>query len=86
MLIVEIKPEVDQQTSIRVQLHPTGNQIYLIPGVQLTVLDESGAVFLETQARGADNFLQLQFRGESAEQFSVKVALNDASVTEHFVI
>jgi hypothetical protein len=86
MLIVEIKPEVDQQTSIRVQLHPTGNQIYLIPGVQLTVLDESGAVFLETQARGADNFLQLQFRGESAEQFSVKVTLNDASVTEHFVI
>lgn len=86
MLIVEIRPEVNQQTSIRLQLHPTGNQIYLIPGVQLTVLDESGAVFLETQARSADNYLQLQFRGESAEQFSVKVTLNDASVTEHFVI
>lgn len=86
ILIVEIRPNTDQQTGIRLQLHPTGHQIYLIPGVQLTVLDESGAVFLETQARSADNYLQLQFRGEPAEQFSVKVSLNDASVTENFII
>lgn len=86
ILIVEIRPEVNQKTSIRVQLHPTSHQIYLMPGIQLTVLDESGAVFLETQARSADNYLQLQFRGERAEKFSVKVALNDASVTEYFLI
>jgi hypothetical protein len=86
MLIVEMRPEADQQTSIRLQLHPTGNQIYLIAGVQLTVLDESGIVFLETQARSADNYLQLQFTGEPREQFSVKVTLNDSSVTENFVI
>jgi hypothetical protein len=86
ILIVEIRPNTDQQTSIRLQLHPTGHQIYLLPRVQLTVLDESGAVFLETQARSADNYLQLQFRGEPAEQFSVKVSLNDASVTENFII
>ncbi|KAB8330569.1 DUF1822 family protein [Scytonema tolypothrichoides VB-61278] len=86
ILIVEIRPNTNQQTGIRLQLHPTGHQIYLIPGIQLTVLDESGAVFLETQARSADNYLQLQFRGEPAEQFSVKVSLNDASVTENFII
>lgn len=86
ILIVEIRPKADQQTGIRLQLYSAGNQIYLIPGVKLTVLDESGAVFLETQARSADNYLQLQFRGEPGERFSVKVALNDASVTENFVI
>ncbi|MBW4593874.1 MAG: DUF1822 family protein [Brasilonema angustatum HA4187-MV1] len=86
ILIVEIRPKTDQQTGIRLQLHPTGNKIYLIPGVQLTVLDQSGTVFLETQARSADNYLQLQFRGEPAEQFSVKVSLNDASVTQNFII
>lgn len=86
MLIVEINPEVDGQTSIRLQLHPTGSQIYLHPRVQLTVLDESEAVFLEAQARSADNYIQLQFRGEPGERFSVKVTLDDAGVTEQFVI
>jgi hypothetical protein len=86
MLIVEIDPEVNQQTNIRLQLHSTGNQLYLPTGVQLTVLDESGAVFLEAEARSADNYIQLQFRGEIQERFSVQVSLDDMSITENFVI
>ncbi len=86
MLIVEISPENDQQTSIHLQLHATGNQIYLPPGVYLTVLDSSGTVFLEAQSRKSDNYIQLQFRGEPTEQFSVRVAMNDTSITEHFRI
>ncbi|MGH1396642.1 MAG: DUF1822 family protein [Trichormus sp.] len=86
MLIMEIAPEVNQKTSIRLQLHSTGNQMYLPTGVQLKVLDNSGAVFLEAQARGADNYIQLQFRGEVQEEFSVQVSLNDMSIKENFVI
>ncbi|MEH2245686.1 DUF1822 family protein [Nostoc sp.] len=86
MLIVEISPEKDQQTSIHLQLHATGNQIYLPPGVHLTVLDSSGAVFLDAQSRKLDNYIQLQFRGEPTEQFSVKVTLDNTSITEHFRI
>ena len=86
MLIVEITLEEDQQTSIRLQLHATGNQIYLPPGVHLTVLDSSGAVFLNAQSRKLDNYIQLQFRGEPTEQFSVRVAINDISITEYFRI
>ncbi|MDZ7959845.1 MAG: DUF1822 family protein [Aulosira sp. DedQUE10] len=86
MLIVELCPQSDEKTHIRLQLHPTGNLLYLPLGVQLTVLDESGAVFLEAQARSADNYIQLQFRGDTREIFSVKVALNDISITEQFVI
>ncbi|MFQ4144413.1 DUF1822 family protein [Chlorogloeopsis sp. ULAP02] len=86
ILIVEISPHIDQQVSVRLQLHPTGSQNYLPQDVKLTVLDQSGVVFLEAQARSADNYIQLQFRGEPTEQFSVQVALNDAQVTERFVI
>ncbi|MEH2393151.1 MAG: DUF1822 family protein [Nostoc sp.] len=86
MLIVEISLEENQQTSIRLQLHATGNQIYLPSGVNLTVLDSSGAVFLNAQSRKLDNYIQLQFRGEPTEQFSVKVAINDISITEYFRI
>ncbi|MBD2529777.1 DUF1822 family protein [Nostoc flagelliforme FACHB-838] len=86
MLIVEISPEKDQQTSIHLQLHATGNQIYLPSGVHLTVLDSSGAVFLDAQSRKSDNYIQLQFRGEPTEQFSVRVAFENTSITEHFRI
>lgn len=86
MLIVEIAPEANGQTNVRLQLHSTGEQIYLPAGVELKVLDTSGAVFLEAQARSADNYLQLQFRGELEEQFRVRVSLDDMSITENFVI
>jgi hypothetical protein len=86
MLIVELSPQADQKTSIRLQLHPTGNQLYLPLGVQLTVLDDTGTVFLEAQARSADNYIQLQLRGDIGERFSVRVALDDISITEQFVI
>ena len=93
-LVVELRPEVDSprsmpdtpKTSIHLQVHPTGRQTLLLPNLQLVVLDESGAVFLEARARNADNYIQLQFNGEPGERFSIKVALDNQSVTENFVI
>ncbi|HEY9711058.1 MAG TPA: DUF1822 family protein [Oculatellaceae cyanobacterium] len=84
-LIVELTPE-DGKRNILLQVHPTGNQIYLPPLLQLTVLDESGLIFLEAQARSADNYIQLQFSGLPGEQFSVRVALGDARIVEDFVV
>ncbi|BAZ32390.1 hypothetical protein NIES4074_48950 [Cylindrospermum sp. NIES-4074] len=86
LLIVEITPEVNQQAGIVLRLVPTGEQKYIPQGVQFAVLDGSGALFLESQARKSDDYMQLDFRGESKEQFSVKVALNDVSILEHFII
>jgi hypothetical protein len=85
-LIVEVIPGYNNKNDIILQVHPTGNQIYLPPLLQLTVLDESGLVFLEAQARSADNYIQLQFSGLPGEQFSVRVALGDASIMEDFVV
>lgn len=93
-LIVEITPAANQKTNVLLQLHPTGSQTYLPPNLKLVVLDESGAVFLETQARSTDetrtrsgdSLIQLEFRGSSEERFSVQVALGNAEVTETFVI
>ncbi|MBV8887051.1 MAG: DUF1822 family protein [Chroococcidiopsidaceae cyanobacterium CP_BM_RX_35] len=85
-LFLEIEPESAQKTDIFLQVHPTGSQVYLPPLLQLTVLDETGMIFLEAQARRADNYIQLKFSGQPGEQFSVKVALGDVSMTEKFVI
>jgi hypothetical protein len=85
-LVVELVAESEERSSILLQVHPTGNQPYLPPFLQLIVLDESTEVFLEAQARSADNYIQLQFSGRPREQFSVKVALGDASIIEDFVV
>jgi hypothetical protein len=71
-LTVELRPESERKTDILLQLHPTGSQIYLPPLLQLIVIDESQETFLEAQARSTDNYIQLQFRGQPGERFSVK--------------
>jgi len=85
-LIVRIAPSSDEEVDIRLRVYPVGGQIYLPLGLQLIVLDESGATCLEAQARSDDNWIQLKFSGEPEEQFSVKVALGNVSITEDFVI
>lgn len=85
-LVVELSSESELPTCIRVQVCPTGSQLYLPPNLQLTVLDESGAVFLEVQSIWTDNYIQLQFSGQVGERFSVQVTFDEVSVRENFVI
>lgn len=85
-LVVELKPESLGKTGILLQVHPAGSQIFLPPLVQLIVLDETGAIFLEAKSRRADNYIQLQFSATAGERFSVKVALGEVSITENFAI
>lgn len=85
-LVVTLMPEADHRTNINFRVYPTGGQTYLPPNLQLIVLDESGEAIMSAQSRSADNSIQLGFRGDRGDCFSVKVALGDASVTEDFVI
>jgi Protein of unknown function (DUF1822) len=85
ILIVEVTPQINYKTSVRLQLHPTGT-IHLQPGIVLSVLDEYLNLFLEAQSRSADNYIQLQFSGDVGERFSVRVGHDGAYITEHFVI
>ncbi len=88
VLIVVIAPSSDEEVDIRVRVCPTGSQIHLPPGLQLTAFDASGATSpdLEAQARSDDNWIHLNFDGKQGEHFSVKVTLEDVSITEDFVI
>ncbi len=90
-LVTEIQAEQSPSssdtplTNIRLQVHPL-NQPTLPEGVQLFVLDESGAVFLEAVSRTMDNYIQLQFSGSAGEMFGVAVVFGEVRVAEQFVI
>jgi hypothetical protein len=75
-----------QQSTVRLQVYPSDNQVYLPAEVRLTILDESGAVFLEAISRELDNYIQLELSGDPGEQFSIQLRLGDETTTENFVM
>lgn len=85
-LLLSCQLENNQTRDILLRLYPVGENTYLPQGVQLIVLDESDDVFLEATARNADNWTQLEFRGEAEEKFTIKIALGIDSLTYSFVI
>ncbi|MDF0555601.1 DUF1822 family protein [Kamptonema sp. UHCC 0994] len=85
-LINDVELEADEKRDILLQIYPTGESTYLPPDLQLIVLDDSGEIFLEAKSRTADNWIQLEFRGEAGETFTVKTVLGDDSFTEDYVI
>ncbi|MFB2891577.1 DUF1822 family protein [Aerosakkonemataceae cyanobacterium BLCC-F50] len=85
-LVNHIEIEADQKRDILLQVYPIGNEPYLPTGLELIVLDENQEIFLEAKARTTDNWIQLEFRGEPEERFSIKVVLGDGSFSEEFVL
>jgi hypothetical protein len=85
-LIIELSPVTEtERIQVRLRILSTTHS-YLLPNIQLIVLDESDRVFLEAQSRVNDNIVQLQFTGNPGERFSIIVRLGEAEVSEQFVI
>jgi hypothetical protein len=84
-LIIKIRRESSEEVGVFLRVCPTGGQTYLPPNLELIVLNESGEVFEQAQARSADNRIQLEFSVEVRDRFRVKIALGETSHTEEFV-
>mgnify|MGYP003864697269 CR=1 FL=1 len=87
VLIVNLlKAEADGQRMLGVQLRPTGNCPFLPANLVLKILDSQRMTFLEVQSRQADNYIQLEFSGQSGEQFHLLLEQGDQTITETFVV
>jgi hypothetical protein len=84
-LFVGLTPTDSPELDISVEVCPTGSQDFLPHELTLLVLDEKGEAVMQAQSRGTKR-IQLEFSGVPGEQFGIKVALGDMSVTEAFVI
>ncbi|NEO14350.1 MULTISPECIES: DUF1822 family protein [unclassified Moorena] len=85
-LVVALTPESETKLNVFLQLNPINGQTYLPPNLQLLLLDEEQEMLINAQARNQDQAIQLDFSCEPGDRFSVKVALDNASVIEEFVI
>lgn len=84
-LLVEVTPTASSAMKIAVAVYPAGERTHLPQDLQLAILDEEGDAVMQAQARSTDS-MELDFRGEPGEQFTVKVTLGDRSLTEAFVV
>lgn len=89
ILVVAFIQEKEQEINIIVEVHPTSQESYLPPNLQLMVLDFEEAEeksIMEAQTRSSNKNIQLQFSGDVGERFSIKLVLGDISVIESFLI
>lgn len=84
-LSVNLLPSPDSQIEIQVQVYPTQTQTYLPAQLKLSVLDADNQDVMQAEARSTEA-IQLKFLGSPGEKFSLKLVLQNASVTEQFVI
>jgi hypothetical protein len=85
-LVVSLFQKAHQQVNVLLRVYPVGHEFFLPADLKLTLLDNAGKVLREVQARQSDVFIQIKLRGYFGEQFSVQVALQNANITENFVI
>ncbi|MBE9094629.1 DUF1822 family protein [Tychonema sp. LEGE 07203] len=84
-LAIQLTPQ-DEEIDIKIWIEPSGDAVYLPVGLQIKVLDEFKAPVpqLQQQTGSTDNAIEIPFSVEPGERFSVKLLLEDASVTETF--
>ncbi|BAZ69948.1 hypothetical protein NIES4106_47290 [Fischerella sp. NIES-4106] len=87
VLLIGLISEIDEKVSIRVQLHPANEEVYLPPDLKLLLLSGSGNIIQEVQSRSHDHFIQLKkFKSPPGKSFSLQVALGDISIKEKFML
>ena len=87
-LMVAAIPLLDGTYSILNRVYPIGNDDYLPANVKLNLLSESGEQLCQVESRSTvkDNYIQLYFTASVGDRFNISIAMNDASITESFVI
>jgi hypothetical protein len=85
-VFVGLTPSVSSQLDISVEVCTIGARPYLPRDLQIMVLNEQGKAVLQAAAGKNSEGIEFQFRGELGESFSVKVTLDEVSITEKFLI
>ncbi|MEZ2232572.1 DUF1822 family protein [Microcoleus sp.] len=87
-LLVSVGLDSENEFSIHLRLYPAGRAIHLPEGLQLTIVDdESGEILSQDQAEETNDSMKIELeKWNQGDRFSVKVAIDDISITESFAI
>jgi hypothetical protein len=86
LVVSLLTPETKVTVPLQVQVYPAGEHPYLPPTLTLNLLDGKGVAVMEAIAGNANTYMKLEFKAQLGERFSVRVKLEDMSITENFVV
>ena len=87
VFILALAQEAEEKTRISVQVHPNPGSTHLPGSLELILLDEKNCPILTTAiAKDTSGFLQLDFRGDSGEPFTVQISLDSNQISKNFLI
>jgi hypothetical protein len=86
-LLVAIAQECDRTLRVHVQLYPAIGERYLPTNIKLSLISDTGENLHEVESTVQNLCILLNdFHVEPHESFSIRVALDDLSITENFVV
>jgi len=87
VLVIALAQETEAKSRICVQVHPTPASNHLPANLELTLLDlERNPILTTAIANATSGFLQLDFRGDQGEPFTVKISLDNDIINQNFTI
>lgn len=81
-----IQHHYEGKVGLLFRVYCQGKRTCLPPNLQLILLDESETVIHQAISRFSDLYVQLQFKGEAGDRFGIKIANQNISLTENFII
>jgi hypothetical protein len=86
-LLVAIAEEDDRTFRVQVRLYPAMGERYLPTNIKLSLISDTGEHLTDAQSRIQDKCIVLDdLEVERDESFSIRVALDDFTITESFVV
>ncbi len=87
VLVVALAGETETKTRICLQVHPTPQATNLPANLKLILLDQENNPVLTTATENTTSgFLQLDFKGDVGEPFTVNISLDNDIIGKSFVI
>ena len=86
-LLVAIAEEDDRRIKVCVQLHPAIGQKFLPPELKLALVSATGETLQQAESTAQSSLIQMNdFKVLPQTNFSVKVAIDNLSIQENFVV
>ena len=85
-LIVTLKQESAEKTSILLQVHSLNQEMYLPDNLQMTVRSAGEEFRGPAIAHHTSHVIQLELTVELGEEFAVELISGDLTVTENFLM
>ena len=86
-LLVAIAEESDRRIKVRIQLRPAVNQKFLPPELKLALLSDTGETLQQAESTAQSSIIEMKdFKVLPQTNFSVRVAIDNLSIQENFVV